>query len=501
MDKYILAHDLGTSSNKACLFNERGQVVAEETVNYTTYYGKNGEAEQAHEDWWNAVVIGTRRVLERAGVSGAAVAAVGLSAQMNSLVPVDRSGKPITERCMTWMDMRGKEQAAFVLEKFGQRNYYRLCGSSVELTIMQFTKLMWMKDHRPEEYARIYKVLGVKEYIVQRLTGHFGENDFSDAYAAGMMNINTSKYEKDFLALIGIPRKILCDPVPSTTVIGAVTPQAATATGLSEETKVVLGCGDGISCYIGAGGLMKDTMIATFGTASWISMTAERAIMEDGYQAGVTPLDDGRYYINMHSHATGAVTDWSIRNILGLDGPNAYVQAETLAAASVPGAHGLYLNPSFIGGNGCYPDIMMEGAFVGLKLSSTREDLARAIYESAVLDLAVCNRFFQRYALLPKQIRMIGGGGRSKLQRQILADVFGVPVAVLPSDTIRNAGAIGAFMHAGVGIGLFRSFEEAYALFDTVDTVEPQPSNTAVYREIVARYMEISDMLASMYQK
>ena len=301
MDKYILAHDLGTSSNKACLFNERGQVVAEETVNYTTYYGKNGEAEQAHEDWWNAVVIGTRRVLERAGVSGAAVAAVGLSAQMNSLVPVDRSGKPITERCMTWMDMRGKEQAAFVLEKFGQQNYYRLCGSSVELTIMQFTKLMWMKDHRPEEYARIYKVLGVKEYIVQRLTGRFGENDFSDAYAAGMMNINTSKYEKDFLALIGIPRKILCDPVPSTTVIGAVTPQAAAATGLSEETKVVLGCGDGISCYIGAGGLMKDTMIATFGTASWISMTAERAIMEDGYQAGVTPLDDGRYYINMHS--------------------------------------------------------------------------------------------------------------------------------------------------------------------------------------------------------
>lgn len=289
MDKYILAHDLGTSSNKACLFNERGQVVAEETVNYTTYYGKNGEAEQAHEDWWNAVVIGTRRVLERAGVSGAAVAAVGLSAQMNSLVPVDRSGKPITERCMTWMDMRGKEQAAFVLEKFGQQNYYRLCGSSVELTIMQFTKLMWMKDHRPEEYARIYKVLGVKEYIVQRLTGRFGENDFSDAYAAGMMNINTSKYEKDFLALIGIPRKILCDPVPSTTVIGAVTPQAAAATGLSEETKVVLGCGDGISCYIGAGGLMKDTMIATFGTASWISMTAERAIMEDGYQAGVIP--------------------------------------------------------------------------------------------------------------------------------------------------------------------------------------------------------------------
>lgn len=100
---------------------------------------------------------------------------------MNSLVPVDRSGKPITERCMTWMDMRGKEQAAFVLEKFGQQNYYRLCGSSVELTIMQFTKLMWMKDHRPEEYARIYKVLGVKEYIVQRLTGRFGENDFSDA--------------------------------------------------------------------------------------------------------------------------------------------------------------------------------------------------------------------------------------------------------------------------------------------------------------------------------
>lgn len=500
MGRYILAHDLGTSSNKTCLFAENGQIVAEETVPYPTYYGKNGEAEQYHEDWWKAVITGTRCVLERAGIPGGEVAALSLSAQMNSLVPVDQAGLPVFERCMTWMDMRGKPQADFVCREYGQWEYYNLCGSSVELPIMQFTKLMWLKEHRPEAFARIYKVLGVKEYIVQRLTGKFGRNDFSDAYSAGMMNIFTSQYDESFLELIGIPREILCDPVPSTEVIGTVSPQAASATGLSENTKVVLGCGDGTSCYIGAGGLLEDTMIAAFGTASWISMTADRPMMEKGYQAGVTPLGDGRYAIRMHSHATGAVVDWAMENLLCLQGEGVYAEAEALAGASVPGAHGVFLNPSFLGGNACYPDIMMEGALLGLKLSTTREDIARAVYEAPILDLAVCNQYFRKNGLVPKQIRMIGGGGKSLLQRQILADIFRVPVMVHKPEVIRNAGAIGAFMHAGIGIGIFHSFDEVYRLFDIGEVVEPAQERVEKYRVVTERYQEISDAISAMYQ-
>ena len=499
MKKCILTFDLGTSSNKICLFDMNGHILAEALQNYPTYFGDNGQAEQDCEDWWNSVVEGTHNVLAQCDKNDYSVEAISFSSQMNSLVPVDKEGKVLTERCMTWMDVRGIDEMRFIHDRYGQWEYYRLCGSSVELTIMQVTKLMWLQKHNPNAFEKIYKILGLKEYIAFRLTGQLGIIDYTEACADGMMNVFTRDYDTEFLNLIGIPSHILCRPVPSHYIIGTVLPTIAIDLGLSPETKVVIGSGDGISCYIGAGGMEPGNLLLMIGTSGWITVTTDKLIAEDGWQVGITPLDNGRYSLSMHTHVTGAVTDWGIGKLLNINGKDAYSQAEVMANRSIPGAHGLLLNPSFIGGNACYPDINSRGALIGLSLDQSRDDIARAIYEASVLDLELCSHFFQKHAIKCDRIVMIGGGAKSSLLQQITADVFDLPVEIHKPENVRNAGAIGAFIQAGLGLHRFGNYYEAYELFPRVETIEPIYHNVLAYQPVKERYKKASDMLSRLY--
>lgn len=497
----ILTHDLGTSCDKACLFTSNGDLVCEATQDYTIYYGGNGQAEQDPNDWWAAFVKTTREVLAKADVCADAITAISFSAQMNSLIAVDRQGNLVLDRAMTWMDRRGKAQADFVKEHYGISRFNRVCGSSVDMSIMFFTKLMWIRENMPEKYEKIYRVLGTKEYMVMRLTGIFGMVDYSQVACSGIYDVERQQYIEELVTLTGIAPELLGTIVPSTTIIGTVARQISKETGLSPKTQVVLGVGDGTAGFIGAGGMKKDTMIACFGTASWLSRLAPKIPeSRDQFQLGYSYMDNGQYTLSLHSHATGAVTDWALKTLLKLDKASGYAVAEAMAEKSQPGASGVYLNPSFIGGNGSHPSLKMEGALLGLKLSTLPNDIARAIYEAPVLDLYECYKyFFVKEYLIPKEIYMIGGGGKSLLQRKILANVFDVPVCTHKPQIIQNAAAVGAFMTACIGIGLYKDYEEMSKLYSVEQTIEPDPRNVQDYVFHKENYCARSQFLANIY--
>lgn len=500
--QYIITYDLGTSSNKACLFSRDGRLVASSHRTYPVFYGTGGEAEQRPQDWWDSVRDTTRDTLQKAGVSPDEVEAVSFSAQVGALVLLDQNDAPLQNRAAIWMDTRGRAQAERIRKEYGLWRHYSCTGGCVDIVIMQISKLMWLQENRPELLEKTKKVIGAKEYIILRLCGKAGFSDESHVGGSGLYNVFERRYDDSILQFTSIPPEILPEPLPPQTVIGTIRPEAAEEIGLTPRTKVVLGLADGASSYLGAGGLQEDALIVNLGTASWLGLTVKGPpVMQQQYQVGIERLDSERYRLDLHSHAGGAVTNWAVEHLLHLQGGEVYTALEQMARQSTPGANGLMLNPSFIGGNGCYYGVDMEGLIWGLKLETTQNDLARMVVEAPLFDLADCyEMFYKAHGYTPKEIRVAGGGSRNALSRRIIAALFQLPVTAPDDCVLQNAGAIGAFMTACVALGHCSDFAEAGKPFQGGATEQPHPEDVPIYQQLLHKYHRFSAALAQLYK-
>ncbi|MCD6290872.1 MAG: xylulokinase, partial [Anaerolineae bacterium] len=226
---YILAHDLGTTGNKATLYSSDGEVVARTFYGYDTFYPRVGWAEQDAADWWEAVQICTHRLFAEARVSPGDVAAISFSGQMQGCLPVDEQGRPL-RRCIIWADQRAVAQARLLEEKLGMARVYRITGHRISATYSG-PKILWLRDHEPDIFARTYKFLHVKDYIVSRLTGRF-VTDRSDASGMNLYDLRRGTWSDEILDAIGLDVHMLPEIHDSTDVIGGVSHQAAEELGL-----------------------------------------------------------------------------------------------------------------------------------------------------------------------------------------------------------------------------------------------------------------------------
>ena len=239
MSALILAHDLGTSGNKATLYDPSGSLVASCLAEYPTYYPRSGWAEQDAEDWWAAVCASTRGLLEVAGAAPGDVACVCFSAQMMGCLLVDRAGDPL-HRMLTWADTRAGEQEAEMIRAVGAEAGYRVIGHRVSASYGA-AKLLWIKAHAPEVYRRAYKMLNAKDFIIHRLTGRF-LTDYSDASGTNLLDLEGKTWSQALIDAWGVRADLLPELVPSSAVAGGVTDAAAAATGLLPGTPVVVRC-------------------------------------------------------------------------------------------------------------------------------------------------------------------------------------------------------------------------------------------------------------------
>lgn len=496
--QYILAHDLGTSGDKACLFDQDGNMLASVYETYQTWFDKEGYAEQQPEDWWEAVKKTTKQVIAQAGVAAGDVAALSFSSQSLGCIPVDREGNLLGQRVMIWMDTRAVAESEEILAAYGARRHYETTGTSFHVAQYPCSKIMWYRRHQPEVYEKAYKFMGAKEYIILKLTGKMGLTDYTEASFSGIFNIHTHQFDREILDIAGIDSQKLCEPREDTTVVGNVLPGLEADTGLTPGTKVVLGMMDNITCATGGGCMEPGTFVINLGTAGWIGVNADRPLMNPNFKSNCMYVGNGVYHTSMHSHSACASYDWVLDNMLaGYHSDHATL--EGLAAQVPPGADKLFFLPSFSNGNTIYTSSDMGGAFIGMRLHHGTGNIVRAVLEGVSFDLMMGVKFYEEMGVPLTKVRIVGGGAKSDFWRQILADMLGVPIEV--PQGMQHIGALGAAAVAGIGSGLFADYSVIGKLSKAQGVNTPRQKEHDQYIKLLPVFRQCYESLMPVYDR
>ena len=502
MAQYILAHDVGTSGNKATLYSLEGKLTGSMVAEYPTYYPHDGWVEQNANDWWRAVCDSTKALLEQSGVTPDQVACISFSAQMMGCLLVDDKGEPL-RNMLIWADTRSSAQERFMLERVSMEKGYHITGHRLSASYSA-AKLLWVKDNQPELYQRAYKMIHAKDYLVYKLTGQF-MTDYSDASGTNLLDLERKEWSRELLDAFEIRADLLPELYPSTHVAGGVTAQAAKECGLLEGTPVVLGGGDGSCACVGAGVVCPGKAYNVIGSSSWISMAAEKPYFDPEMRTfNWVHLDENLYTPCGTMQAAGYSYAW-FRNTLGGEeiaaakerGVSPYELLNQGAAASAPGANGVLFLPYLLGERSPLWDHNAKGAFIGMGISTTKGDMTRAVLEGVGFNLKNILDILENYATI-EGVTMIGGGTKGGLWLQVLADIWQKPLYV--PGYLEEATSMGAAICGGVGIGAYPDFTIAETFTQTQRVVHPNPELASRYQCTYRHFRNAYDCLKPLYE-
>lgn len=485
----IIAHDLGTTGNKASLHDRTGRLLRAVTVNYPTRYGSGGVAEQNPQDWLDAVVAATRKLLSQSGIQGEAadrgeveprdIAAIVLSGQMMGSVLLDKDYRPVRP-AMIWADSRSVKQTERLLTRIAQPRAYRLLGHRLNPTY-SLEKAMWVAEREPEVFDRVRHFCVAKDFVVQRLTGML-VTDRSDASGTNAWDQINGAWSDELIDAAGLPRTLFGDVLESTTVLGPLTSLAAEELGLSTDVQVVLGGGDGPIAAVGAGITSPESGAYVYlGSSSWISLAHPSPIWDRRLRTmtfdHVVP---GLYAPTATVVAGAGSVEWLCEVIEPLATPGRAARVLEGVADVEAASDGLFFLPHLLGERSPHWNPAAAGAFVGLSRQHQRPHLARAVLEGVAFNLATCLGAFREAGTTITRIDAIGGGAASSTWLQILADVWGVKIR--RRSIVEEANSLGAAVTAAVGLGWI-DFSAAGELSEVTAEFEPDPSRTADYAD------------------
>ena len=283
MDKKIISFDLGTGGNKALLYDVDGNCLASAFVPYTTQYPQVGWHEQRPLDWWNAVVESTRKLLNTSGVDKNDIVCLGISGHSLGAVPVDVEGKLLRDETPIWSDVRAQKEVKEYFKTIDPDEWYLTTGNGFPAACYTIFKVMWYKNHEPEMFNQVYKILGTKDYINYKLTGAFN-TDYSYASGTGIYNLKDWKYEPKFIEASRIPANLWPEIVPSTHILGKVDPEIADELGLGMHVEVVSGGVDNSCMALGAKNIRDGRVYLSLGSSAWIAVSAEQPVLDKNYK-------------------------------------------------------------------------------------------------------------------------------------------------------------------------------------------------------------------------
>ncbi len=498
MGKYIIAHDLGTSGNKATLYSLEGKLIKSTVFHYDLITGENNVAEQKADDWWKAVCETTKSLLE--GINNTDVAAVSFSGQMMGCLCVNDKGEPLYN-ALIWADMRSAEQESVIRNNIGELEFYKITGHRISSSY-SLTKLMWIKENEPEVYKNTYKMLNAKDYIIYKLTGRF-VTEPSDASSTCFMDLNTLKWSDKIFDIAGIDKQKMPDIIPSVDVAGTVTKEAATLCGLVEGTPVVCGGGDGCCAAVGTGVVKEGVANCCLGTSSWISLATKKPIYDENMStfnfAHIVP----GYIMPCGTMQTGGgALSWTVNCMFDgyeKDKNEIYSLVNEEVSKSPLGAKKLLFLPYLIGERSPRWNDKAKGTFTGLTLNHNRGDILRSVMEGVGYNLDIILNSFKNSGSFIDNLILIGGGARNKVWQQILADIFGV--SVLVPNYLEEATSMGAAITAGVGIGTFKSFDAVNKFIKITEENKPDLSKNEKYAEMKKLFDEAYYSLANVFEK
>jgi xylulokinase len=491
----IVAHDLGTSGDKASLHDADGRLLAAHTEPYPTAFGPGGTAEQDPAGWWRAFCTASRRLLADTGTRPDEVACVAMSGQMMGVVLVDAHDEAIRP-ALIWADTRAHHEAGMLSERVGAAHGYELLGHPIDPTYC-LAKLMWLRDHEPASWARATGALVAKDYLTLRLTGRRC-TDPSDAAGTNAWDQVAGTWSDEMLAAAGIERGILPEVLPSATVAGGLLGAAAHESGLRSGTPVVVGGGDGACAALGAGLIGRDVAAnATIGSSAWISIASELPLRDP--QRRVVTFDHvipGRYAPLGAMQAAGAAIEW-VATTLGA-GDRAAFRALVERAGEVEAARdGLFFLPYLLGERAPLWDAHVRGTFVGLARHHGPAHLTRAALEGVAFNLAGTLRALVEIGGPIEAIDAIGGGASSDTWLAIMADTWGLPVR--RRTIVDEANSLGAAVVGGIAVGLIDDWAAARSLSSIEATFEPDPARHETARHDQERFTDLYARLRTWF--
>jgi len=500
--QFVMGIDIGTSGCKTLVIDDQGTVVERELEENPLFTPHPGWSEQNPEDWWQAVKTTIQRVLKRFdGVDD--IKAIGLSGQMHGLVALDKDGA-VLRPSILWNDQRTGKQCQHIHNKAGGIEGLLKLTNNRMLPGYTGGKILWVREHEPQLYKKIRRILNPKDYIRLRLTGEYA-TEVSDASGTGLFNVRERDWSYRLLDLLDIPKDWLPRCYESPEVSGQVTGNVASQLGLPAGLPVVGGGGDAVVQTTGTGLVEPGILGTTIGTAGNVTMALDRYHDNPGGKLQVfCNTMPNKWHTMGVTLAAGGSLRW-FRDVLGgteremaqWTGEDVYEILGREAARAEPGSEGLLFLPYLIGERCPHADPQARGALVGLTLRHNRCHILRSVFEGVIFSLRDVTELIKEMGIAITQIRTSGGGALSDLWRQIHADVFNSEVVTVSGSG--EGGAYGAALVAGAGLGIWPSVEAATRIVKVETKTPPIRKHTEAYDRLFPVYQGLYGALKESF--
>ncbi|MHA1674036.1 MAG: xylulokinase [Promethearchaeota archaeon] len=516
-DQFILAFDHGTSGMKTAIVSIKGELQGFAYQNYGLYHFEQGCAEQDPQDWWDALVNTSKKVIEDTKIHPSKIIAIVSSNQMDGTVPVDKNGHPL-HNCITWLDSRGskiiKEKFGGIIGGYNLRtiiNWILRTGGAPSLSGKDIIgHILWLKKHFSEIYENTWKFMDCKDYLNFRLTGKvYTSHDCGIlTWLVNSSDINNIHYDDKLLRLAGLEKHKLPELKTSTFNLGPILPSIAQELGLDPSTQVILGAGDMASAAIGSGAVLPGQGHICLGTSSWIiTHTIRRKLDIDHYIGSIPSAIPNMYMIVGEQEAAGINLNWIKDNVLyhkdkllkeeqKLD---VYKIFDELVSEIPPGAHNMIFTPWLFGERAPVEDHTLRGGLFNISLDTDRRHILRAIFEGVAFNSRWLLQSEEKLVGKPfEEISLMGGGSTSDVWCQIYADVLNRTIKQAKHG--QESNSIGAALIASIALGKI-SWDDIPLLISYKAVYTPQKENRKIYDTLFKEFVNIYTSNKKMYQR
>ncbi len=498
---YLIGIDVGTSGARAVLFDENLNIISSASEEYPLYQPQNGWAEQDPEDWAKATIKAIKTIIEDSGVNKNKVKGIGLSGQMHGLVMLDENNSVIRP-AIIWADQRTEKECDEITEKVGKERLIQITANPA-LTGFTASKILWVKNNEPENYNRCKHILLPKDYVRFILTGVYA-TDVSDASGMQLLDVPKRQWSDEILDILEIDKDKLAKVYESPEVTGKIRKSIAEETGLSEDTIVVAGAGDNAAAAVGTGVVTDGSAFTTIGTSGVVyAHSSEVHIDPKGRVHTFCCAVPNAWHIMGVTQAAGLSLKWFKNNIYeGFDptGEKASYELINREIEEVEiGSEKLIYLPYLMGERTPHLDPNARGVFFGLSAKHNKKNLARSVMEGVSFSLRDSYEILLNMGLQIDEMMITGGGARSRVWRQMLADIFNCNVRTIES---KEGASLGAAILAGVGAGIFESVESACEKYiKKGKEIIPSRENHKIYNEYYEIYGELYRNLENSFKK
>ncbi len=485
MAKYILSHDLGTSGDKATLFTTEGKFVKTTTVGYESRHFNDNWVEQDPEDWWDVFCKGNKTLLE--GIDNKDVLCVAFDGTFPNCLCMDKEGNALYPAIM-WQDVRAVKEAKEIA-KLLPKEYIEHGFGGNYLAYQTITRLMWLKNNKPEIFKKIYKVVSCSQgYIIMRLTGN-AVDEIKTSVITGLMNLEATDWSDEVLEIAGIPRSIMPKLGNMTDIVGEVPEKLSEACGLAAGTKLVLGTGDTGCTSIGAGLLKPGDAYMNGGTSAGIIV---KLASGDRTGGGLTA-------------SSGSSLSW-LKNTICLHeqdvakktGKDVYTILNEEAAKAPIGSNGVIFHPYLTGERSPRNNPDAKGSFVGITLTTTRQDIIRSVIEGIGLNINVILEEARKQTDIKRMI-MVGGLAKGDVTRQIFADIMDAELVVL--KYMDETATVGAAVLGGIALGIYKDVTAVEKFMEVKAVTYPNKENHEKYKKIMPLFEKVYEAQVPIYSE